>query len=111
MPHITGLGHVGLYCEDLGTMRMMPGMTVIAPSDPGSLSEDFTVTIAGSAEPLTFKATGKIGTLVRTSPLGTPPDLQRVYVRLHLIVGKPTTRPPADVTVAYRLRDVREVEL
>ena len=55
--------------------------------------------------------TGRVGTVVNLSPPETPPDLRRVYVRLYLIVGKPTTRPPARVTVAYRPSDVREVFL
>ncbi|MGE5194087.1 MAG: DUF1573 domain-containing protein [Deltaproteobacteria bacterium] len=48
--------------------------TVIAPSEGGALSEEFTVTIAGSSEPVTFKAFGKIGptagpaTAQKTSP-------------------------------------------
>jgi hypothetical protein len=36
-------------------------LTVIAPSEPGTLSEEFTVTIGGNHEPVTFKALGKIG--------------------------------------------------
>jgi len=35
-------------------------LTVIAPTEPGSLTEEFTVTIAGSNAPITFKAYGKI---------------------------------------------------
>jgi Protein of unknown function (DUF1573) len=35
-------------------------LTVIAPTEPGSLTEEFTVTIAGSDAPVTFKAYGKI---------------------------------------------------
>jgi hypothetical protein len=43
----------------LGNTYVLP-LTVIAPSEPGTLSEEFTVTIAGSSEPVTFKAYGKI---------------------------------------------------
>jgi len=35
-------------------------LTVIAPTEPGALSEEFTVTIAGRTEPVTFKAYGKV---------------------------------------------------
>jgi hypothetical protein len=40
-------------------LHVLP-LTVIAPDEPGTLTEEFTVTIAGSSEPLTFKAYGKI---------------------------------------------------
>jgi hypothetical protein len=43
----------------LGNTYVLP-LTVIAPDQPGTLTEDFTVTIAGSSEPVTFKAYGKI---------------------------------------------------
>ncbi len=43
----------------LGNTYVLP-LTVIAPDEPGTLTEDFTVTIAGSSEPVTFKAYGKI---------------------------------------------------
>jgi hypothetical protein len=36
-------------------------LTLIAPSEMGTLSEEFTVTIGGNSEPVTFKALGKIG--------------------------------------------------
>lgn len=36
-------------------------LTVIAPTEIGTLAEDFSVTIAGSSEPVTFRAYGKIG--------------------------------------------------
>jgi len=35
-------------------------LTVIAPSEPGVLSEEFSVTIAGSSEPVMFKVYGKV---------------------------------------------------
>ena len=35
-------------------------LTLVAPTEPGSLEEDFTVTIQGSGEQVTFKARGKI---------------------------------------------------
>lgn len=35
-------------------------LTLIAPSEAGTLTEEFTVTINGSSEPVTFKAYGKI---------------------------------------------------
>src|SRR5258708_6924430 len=41
-----------------GNTYVLP-LTVIAPDQPGTLTEDFTVTIAGSSEPVTFKAYGK----------------------------------------------------
>jgi hypothetical protein len=43
----------------LGNTYVLP-LTVIAPTEPGTLTEDFTVTITGSSEPVTFKAYGKI---------------------------------------------------
>jgi hypothetical protein len=35
-------------------------LTIVAPTEPGTLEEDFTVTIQGSGEQVTFKARGKI---------------------------------------------------
>jgi hypothetical protein len=46
--------------KDSRPVHVVP-LTVIAPGEPGTLSEEFTVTIAGNAEPVTFKALGKIG--------------------------------------------------
>jgi hypothetical protein len=41
-------------------------LTVVPPNTPGVFSEEFTVTIAGRPEPLTFKAYGKIsGTVIK----------------------------------------------
>jgi len=50
-------------------------LTVIAPDEPGTLTEEFTVTIAGRSEPVTFKAYGKIvaggaGATAKTSGAG-----------------------------------------
>src|SRR5262249_4382712 len=49
-------------------------LTVIAPSDPGTLTDEFTVTIAGLADPVTFKAYGKIGSTTGTAGSGKPGD-------------------------------------
>jgi hypothetical protein len=35
-------------------------LTVIAPNEPGAVDEQFSVTIAGRSEPVTFKARGKV---------------------------------------------------
>jgi len=35
-------------------------LTVIAPKEPGMLDEQFTITIAGTSEPVVFKALGKV---------------------------------------------------
>jgi hypothetical protein len=43
-------------------------LTMIAPTDAGELAEEFTITITGSAEPVKFKARGKVvGTAPATS--------------------------------------------
>jgi len=41
----------------------------VAPDQPGALTEEFTVTITGSSEPVTFKVHGKVAgqTATRTS--------------------------------------------
>jgi hypothetical protein len=41
------------------TIHVLP-LTLIAPKEPGTLKEEFTITIGGSPEPVTFKAYGKI---------------------------------------------------
>lgn len=35
-------------------------LTIVAPTEPGTLNEEFSVTINGTADPITFKAFGKI---------------------------------------------------
>jgi hypothetical protein len=45
--------------KDSRKTHLVP-LTVIAPNEPGNLTEEFTVTIAGSDAPVTFKAYGKI---------------------------------------------------
>lgn len=45
--------------KDSRVLHVLP-LTVIAPKEPGTLSEEFTVTISGSAEPITFKAYGRV---------------------------------------------------
>jgi hypothetical protein len=35
-------------------------LTVIAPTEPGTLSEEFSVTITGSSQPVMFKVFGKV---------------------------------------------------
>jgi Protein of unknown function (DUF1573) len=59
--------------KDSRPVHVVP-LTVIAPSDPGTLAEEFTVTIAGLAEPVTFKAYGKIGSTTGTAATGKPGD-------------------------------------
>ncbi len=44
---------------DEKTIHVVP-LTFVAPDQAGSVSDRFTVTIAGRPEPLTFKATGKV---------------------------------------------------
>lgn len=46
--------------KEAKTVHLLP-LTLIAPGEAGTMSEDFTVTIGGSSEPLTFKAYGKVG--------------------------------------------------
>jgi hypothetical protein len=41
------------------TLHQLP-LTMIAPSEAGTVSEEFTVTISGNSEPLTFRAFGKV---------------------------------------------------
>jgi hypothetical protein len=48
------------------TMHLLP-LTMIAPSEAGTVSEDFTVTISGNSEPLTFKAFGKVAAAPATA--------------------------------------------
>jgi hypothetical protein len=45
--------------QEAKKLHVLP-LTLVAPTEPGSLEEDFTVTIQGSGEHLTFKARGKI---------------------------------------------------
>jgi hypothetical protein len=48
------------------TVHVLP-LTMIAPAEPGSISEEFTLTIKGVAEPVTFRVHGKVAT-----PAGAP---------------------------------------
>jgi hypothetical protein len=84
-------------------------MNILTESDSLSSDPSAPTADATTRPPVVTTFTGKRGAIVRRSPAGTPPDLARVYVRLDLVVGKPTTRRPARVIVAYRPRDVREV--
>lgn len=45
--------------QNAALIHVLP-MTITAPAKPGTLSEEFTITINGRPVPLTFKATGKI---------------------------------------------------
>jgi Protein of unknown function (DUF1573) len=45
--------------SDMQKIHRLP-LTLIAPSELGTITEEFTVTIKGVAEPVTFKAIGKI---------------------------------------------------
>lgn len=59
--------------KDTKATHVVP-LTMIAPSEPGTLSDEFTVTIAGSSEPVTFKARGKVvaGTGATTAQKNNP---------------------------------------
>ncbi|MGE5191327.1 MAG: DUF1573 domain-containing protein [Deltaproteobacteria bacterium] len=48
------------------TVHVLP-LTMIAPAEPGSVSEEFTLTISGIPDPVTFKVHGKVA-----APTGTP---------------------------------------
>src|SRR5205823_1431992 len=52
--------------QEARSVHVVP-LTVIAPTDPGTLSDDFTVTISGSSEAVTFKAYGRIGAVSGTA--------------------------------------------
>jgi hypothetical protein len=45
--------------QEAKKLHVLP-LTLVAPTEPGTLEEDFTVTIQGSSEHVTFKARGKI---------------------------------------------------
>ena len=45
--------------KDLRSVHVLP-LTVTPPDQPGQFVEQFTVTVAGRSEPLTFKAEGTI---------------------------------------------------
>jgi hypothetical protein len=49
------------------TIHVLP-LTLIAPKEPGTLKEEFTITIGGSPDPVVFKAYGKI-----VAPSGAAP--------------------------------------
>jgi len=46
-------------------------LTVIAPKEEGAVSDEFTVTVGGSTDPITFKAYGKV--VARVTPAGAAP--------------------------------------
>jgi hypothetical protein len=48
------------------TVQQFP-LTMIAPSEAGTVSEEFTVTITGSSQPLTFSAFGKVAAAPTTA--------------------------------------------
>ena len=54
-----GLCLLGVTAANFGAMQFLP-LTVTAPDKPGPYQELFTVTIADRAEPITFKAAGRI---------------------------------------------------
>jgi hypothetical protein len=56
--------------QDAKTVHVLP-LTFIPPEVSGEFREQFTVTIAGRPEPLTFSATGKILTSVTSTAPGT----------------------------------------
>jgi len=47
------------YPQEAKKVHVVP-LTVVAPTEPGTLEDEFTVTIQGSTEHVTFKARGKI---------------------------------------------------
>jgi hypothetical protein len=60
--------------KEAKTTHILP-LTMIAPTEPGTLTEEFTITIKGSTEPITFKAYGKIVPRAGTpapAPAGVP---------------------------------------
>ncbi len=54
----TGLFEVR-YPQEAKKVHLVP-LTLVAPTEPGTLEDEFTVTIKGSSEHVTFKARGKI---------------------------------------------------
>lgn len=60
--------------KEAKTIHILP-LTMIAPAEPGTLTEEFTITIGGSSEPVTLKAVGKIVPRAGTpapAPAGVP---------------------------------------
>ncbi len=53
------------------TIHVLP-LTLIAPKEPGTLKEEFTITIGGSPEPVTFKAYAKIAAPGGVAPAAAP---------------------------------------
>jgi hypothetical protein len=53
------------------TIHVLP-LTLIAPKEPGTLKEEFTITIGGSPEPVTFKAYAKIVSPAGVAPAAAP---------------------------------------
>ncbi len=45
--------------KDAKSVHVLP-LTIIAPKEPGNLSEEFTLTISGGPEPVTFKVQAKV---------------------------------------------------
>ncbi len=52
--------------KEAKTVHVLP-LTMIAPAEPGSISEEFTLTISGVPDPVTFKVYGRIA-----APGGSP---------------------------------------
>ena len=55
--------------KDAKEIHVLP-LTFIAPKEAGPVNEEFTLTIGGSTEPVTFKAYGKVGTGTAQLPGG-----------------------------------------
>jgi hypothetical protein len=53
------------------TIHVLP-LTLIAPREPGTLKEEFTITVSGSPEPVTFKAYAKIVSPAGVAPAAAP---------------------------------------
>ena len=47
--------------KDARTIHVLP-LTMIGPAEPGVINEEFTVTISGNPDPVTFKVYGRSGT-------------------------------------------------
>jgi hypothetical protein len=55
--------------KDARTIHVLP-LTMIGPAEPGVINEEFTVTISGSPDPVTFKVYGKV--VAPPGPMPTP---------------------------------------
>src|SRR5262249_45979840 len=57
--------------KDSKTIHVLP-LTMIGPAEPGTVSEEFTVTLGGTPDPVTFKVFGKVVAPAAPAPGQSP---------------------------------------